>query len=166
MDVRRLWIACLLVVLAVGLVGPSPAVASIHTYHERPGQTTYRSQQSLRDRTDQAWQATLFKRYVDDDLQGVYLRLVGFPGLVAVDKRQPLSVTTGTGLDWRLPPSLDPQTQTLPDNVAQYDAQPLLSDLKGAIPLEMGVPLSIGVARFVVAPFVTEEWLELADIAD
>ncbi|MGB5916042.1 MAG: DUF3122 domain-containing protein, partial [Phormidesmis sp.] len=60
-------------------------VASLHTYQERPGQTTFRSKQSLRDRADRSWQVIVFKRYQADMLQGLYLRLVGFPGLVTLD---------------------------------------------------------------------------------
>ncbi|MBD0333939.1 MAG: DUF3122 domain-containing protein [Cyanobacteria bacterium Co-bin13] len=159
----------LLVGLLLGLMWlgwAAPVGAATHTYHERPGQTTYRSQQSLRDRTDRAWQATLFKRYVGGNLQGIYLRLVGFPGVIQVAAQQSLQINTGTGLVWQAEPSLDPQTQNLPDNVGQYDLQSVLADLKGAIPLELVVPLRRGEAHLTVAPFVVEEWRSLNQVAD
>jgi hypothetical protein len=67
-----------------------PAQASLHTYRERPGQVTVRSQQSLRDARDRAWQAVAFKRWQQGQYQGTYLRLVGFPG--------------GDNPGWRSPP--------------------------------------------------------------
>lgn len=154
------------VLLAMVLLpgGNAPALANLHTYHERPGQTTYRSQVSLRDRSDLAWQATLFKRYHGPQLQGIYLRLVGFPGVVTVASDSPLNISTGTGLTWQVMPELDPQTQQLPENVTQYPFQAVLADLKGAIPLEMIVPLCQGQSRLAIAPFVVEEWLTLADL--
>ena len=49
--------------LVVILIGGSPALASLHTYHEQPGQVTHRSIQSLPDRRGFSWQAVLFRRY-------------------------------------------------------------------------------------------------------
>ncbi|NJL45791.1 MAG: DUF3122 domain-containing protein [Leptolyngbyaceae cyanobacterium SM2_3_12] len=112
----------LLVALGVGLIGlisPQPALASIHTYHEQPGQTTHRSRQSLRDQNDLAWQATVFRRYFGDQLQGTYLRLVGFPGRVKVEAEGSLSVQTGTARQWNLPSlpadQVAVQTKELPE---------------------------------------------------
>ncbi|HEY9877891.1 MAG TPA: DUF3122 domain-containing protein [Leptolyngbyaceae cyanobacterium] len=163
----RRWRTGLLAILLVGLLTLSclPAWASVHTYHERPGQTTYRSQQSLRDQKDRAWQATLFKRYVGGDWQGIYLRLVGFPGSATVNANQPLVVDTGAGLRWEAPSSLDPQTQLLPENVGQYDFESVLKDLSGAIPLRLEIPLQRrNTARLTAAPFVVEEWRSLRDL--
>ncbi|MEO1445060.1 MAG: DUF3122 domain-containing protein [Cyanobacteria bacterium J06635_11] len=84
-------------------------VASIHTYNERPGQTTFRSKQSFRDRSDRSWQVVLFKRYQGDELQGLYLRLIGFPGLVALDTQKPLTIATGSSAQWQAESALDPQ---------------------------------------------------------
>lgn len=156
----RCWLGLSLVVLG-WLMFPAIAEASVHTYHEHPGQTTYRSQQSLRDQRDRAWQATLFKRYVDDQMQGAYLRLVGFPGQT-VNTDRPLTIQTGSSQHWQLPPALDRQTQELPANVAQYDATAFLSDLKTSIPLTLQVPLPGGtMAQLVTAPFVVDEWLQI-----
>ncbi|HEY9762254.1 MAG TPA: DUF3122 domain-containing protein [Trichocoleus sp.] len=158
----------LLAILLAGLLSlgcAAPAWAAVHTYHERPGQTTYRSQQSLRDQMDRAWQATLFKRYVGGSLQGVYLRLVGFPGNATVQFGRPLVIDTGAGLRWEALPSLDPQTQQLPENVGQYDFQGVLQDLVGAIPLRLEIPLQGSrAARLTAAPFVVEEWRSLRDL--
>jgi hypothetical protein len=146
----------------IALRAPQPAVASIHTYHEQPGQTTLRSRQSLRDQNDLAWQATLFKRYHDGAEPALYLRLVGFPGQVTIAPGESLQVTTGTLVGWNASPSLDIKTKELPANVGQYRFDQVVAELREAIPLTLVVPLSSRTdARLVVAPFVVQEWLQL-----
>ena len=151
----------LIAVLTLGLLlsMASPAWASIHTYHEQPGQTTHRSTLSLRDQNDLAWQATLFKRYIDGEVQGIYLRLVGFPGQVRVNSDQDLLIQTGTAAQWRAPYRVDPQTQALPENVVQYEVSLVLEQLQRPIPLTLVVPLASAGVQLVVAPYVVEEWL-------
>ena len=144
------------------LATPS-AFASVHVYHERPGQTTVRSQQSLRDRNDRSWQAILFKRYRPDGLEGMYLRLVGFPGVVNVDPQKPLTIDTGTSLQWQATPKLDPPTPALPNNTNQYDVTAVITDLQKAIPLTLAVPLQGKAAsKIIVPPYAVKEWRELA----
>ncbi len=140
-----------------------PALASVHTYHERPGQTTLRSQQSLRDRNDRSWQAILFKRYRADGLEGMYLRLVGFPGVVSIEPKTPLAIDTGTILQWQAPPKLDPPTPALPSNTNQYDVANVIPDLQKAIPLTLKVPLQgKAPSEIIVPPYAVQEWRELA----
>ncbi|MDB9525967.1 DUF3122 domain-containing protein [Oscillatoria sp. CS-180] len=155
------------IVLAV-LVGlcvisfPLPAHASLHTYRERPGQVTVRSRQSLRDYNDRAWQAIAFKRTQGTALQGIYMRLVGFPGTVEVNPQQPIWVTAPTGQHWQLPWSIDPQTRTLPVNAGQYNLQPLLEDVRNPLPLEMQLSLAGDeVVEWAIAPFIVKEWLQV-----
>ena len=150
------------VAYSINSVPVMPSVASLHTYQERPGQTTFRSKQSLRDRRDRSWQVILFKRYQKDELQGLYLRLVGFPGLVTLDVQKPISVATGSSLQWQAPPELDPQTSDLPENAAQYNMATPLNALEGDIPLQIDIPLAGGsIAELVVPPFAVHEWREL-----
>lgn len=138
-------------------------VASLHTYQERPGQTTFRSKQSLRDRSDRSWQVIVFKRYQEDTLKGLYLRLVGFPGLVTLADQKPLTIATGSSLQWQANAELDPQTPKLPDNAGQYNLAETLNALEGDIPLQIDIPLSGGsVAQLVVPPFAVHEWRTLA----
>lgn len=159
---QRLISSLICLVLTV-VLGTPPALASVHTYHERPGQTTLRSQQSLRDRNDRSWQAILFKRYRPDGLDGLYLRLVGFPGVVAVAPQTPLTITTGTALRWQASPKLDPPTPALPSNTNQYDMTTVMADLKKAIPLTLKVPLEgRGPSEIIVPPYAVQEWRELA----
>ncbi|MGB3199633.1 MAG: DUF3122 domain-containing protein [Nodosilinea sp.] len=163
----RLTLLALLLGCLLLLALAEPAVASVHTYHEQPGQTTYRSRQSLRDQTDMAWQATVFKRYKEGNLEGVYLRLVGFPGQGIVDRQSELSVQTGTTTQWTAAPAIDSQTQSLPTNVAQYDFETILGHIQRPGPLTLVVPLATKrSAKLVVAPYIVEEWLQVYDQDD
>jgi hypothetical protein len=169
-SLRRLVLALLLGLLLL-LALAQPALASVHTYHEEPGQITYRSRQSLRDQQELAWQVTVFKRYTATGLQGEYLRLVGFPGQSRIDRQGSLRVQTGTSAQWSAPPQLDPKTQAisegLPDNVAQYDMAAVLGALPRPIPLTLVVPLAgTATAQLVVPPYVVEEWLQIHGMAD
>ena len=168
---RRLWLRLkslpsivwvVMIALVMWSAFAQDAMASLHTYREQPGQVTVRSRLSLRDRNDRAWQAIAFKRLQGDQLQGIYIRLVGFPGAVQVDRQPPITVLAPTGQQWQLQGALDPQTQTLPLNVGQYDLQPLLRDVQTALPLEIQVALKeADPAEFAVAPFVVDEWLQV-----
>jgi hypothetical protein len=163
-----LWLIALSVVISVLVSAPAVSaatLASIHTYHENPGQTTFRSKQSLRDRSDRAWQIILFKRYQADELQGLYLRLVGFPGVVSLSSQKPLIIATGASAQWSAPPKLDPQTQSLPENAAQYEVFEAITALAGDIPLQIAIPLADGsTAELVVPPFAVHEWRDLSNL--
>ncbi|MEM6349836.1 MAG: DUF3122 domain-containing protein [Cyanobacteria bacterium P01_D01_bin.14] len=161
------WIAltALMLLLGGGLGLPAQALplASLHTYHERPEQTTLRSRQSFRDRTDRAWQTILFKRYDGSALQGLYLRVVGFPGVADIDPERPLQIQTGTALQWQCPPELDPQTPALPSNTAQYSVFAVFDELQKDIPLDLVIPLRSGrSATVVIPPYGVSEWRQLA----
>jgi hypothetical protein len=55
----------------------------------------------------------------------------------------------------------------LPDNVAQYDVEAVLSQLQRPIPLTLEVPLAqASPARLVVAPYVVAEWLQIYTMTD
>ena len=137
-------------------------LGSIHTYQEQPGQTTFRSKQSLRDRRDRSWQVILFKRYQANDFQGLYLRLVGFPKMVAVDREKPITIATGASTQWQASAELDPQTSELPEYAAQYNVAEAISALAGDIPLQINIPLGDGsIAQLVVPPFAVSEWRNL-----
>lgn len=163
----RRWLAIwgLVICLSVGGMRPVQAapLASLHTYHERPGQTTFRSRQSFRDRADRAWQTVLFKRYDETTLQGLYLRVIGFPGIADIDPNRPLKLLTGTTLQWQAPAALDSQTPALPTNAAQYDVAAVFEALQKDIPLELLIPLQGSRnATVVVPPYGVQEWRQLA----
>ena len=94
------WIFTLVLSLYLMIFHAQFALASIHTYPESSTQIMYRSQRSLRDISDRAWQAVLYKRIKSGKLETLRLRLVGFPGMIKLDNSQKLQVTTGTGKVW------------------------------------------------------------------
>ena len=152
-----------LMALLIGTVEPSTAVASLHTYHEQPGQTTYRSQLTLPDRQDRAWQAVLFYRGQGERPQGIYLRLIGFPG-IRVDESRPLIIRSRTGQQWIANASEDFLPNPHPGNIGQYNFAAVLSHLNHPIPLTLDIPvLPEGVRHLVAAPFVVAEWKSLTE---
>jgi hypothetical protein len=158
----RLWFSLGLLVLTLWLGAMPMAQASVHVYRERPGQVTVRSRLSLRDFSDRAWQVIAFKRTQGTTLQGYYLRLVGFPGAVEVDRQRPATVIAPTGQSRQLPWIVDPQAKTLPPNVGQFDLAPLLTELEQSLPLEVQLPLvGAAPAEMAIAPFIVEEWLQV-----
>lgn len=158
----QVWASLGLLVFLLWLGWMPVAHASVHVYRERPGQVTVRSRLSLRDFSDRAWQAIAFKRTQGNTLQGYYLRLVGFPGAVEVDRQQPAAFVAPTGQSWQLQWAVDPQAKTLPPNVGQFNLAPLLTDIDQPLPLEVQLPL-IGndPAEMAIAPFIVEEWLQV-----
>jgi hypothetical protein len=79
-----------------GLIIPS-AEAAIQQLEEAPGQLLYQSRRSLKDQHGNRWQAIAFKRSRADGRAFVYLRLVGFPGVVEIDRTQPVKLLRSLG---------------------------------------------------------------------
>ncbi len=138
-----------------------PAIASVHTYPEGAGQVMYRSQQSLRDVSDQAWQTVLFKRLKLGQVDCVHLRLVGFPGITLAHPRQ-LRITAGTGEVWT---AADVGFESsLPANVGEYDLLEMMNQLKSNTPLRLNLPLkNERYVELLVPPFAVQEWRSLVN---
>jgi len=133
-----------------------PALASIHKYPESPTQVMYRSQQSLRDAKDRAWQVVLYKRLKLGQVNSLHLRLVGFPGLVQLAHPGELRVTAGTGEVWTAD---DVAGESVPANVGEYDVLLLMNQLSSDTPLRLDLPLKAGrVVQLLVPPFAVREW--------
>ncbi|MEM6519765.1 MAG: DUF3122 domain-containing protein [Cyanobacteria bacterium P01_C01_bin.70] len=156
------WGVIIILMLLLWLTGMPIAQASVYVYRERPEQVTVRSRLSLRDSSDRAWQAIAFKRTQGNTLQGYYLRLVGFPDAVKVNRQQPLSLMSLTGQRWRLPWAVDPQAKTVPPNIGQFDLAPLLNEIDRSVPLRAQLSLVGSTpAEMAIAPFIVDEWLEV-----
>lgn len=140
----------------------SPAIASIHTYPEPPTQVMYRSQQSLRDASNRAWQAVLFKRLKSGQVDCMHLRLVGFPGLAELAHPRQLRITTGTG---EVGAAADVWVESsLPSNVGEYDIKEMIYQLDSNTPLWLNLPLKNGRSvELLVPPFVVQEWRSLVN---
>lgn len=135
---------------------PKTAFAAIHRYDENAAQVMFRSQQSLRDSSDQAWQAVLYKQMNAGQVETFHLRLIGFPGVAEVDRTQPLQISTDSGKAWtaQQATSID-----LPLNVGEFDVKQVMAELSTDTPLRLALPLKSGkTARLVAPPFVVREW--------
>lgn len=164
MMLRRL-VTLLLLLLSLTAY-PLPVQAETHLYQEKPGQVTLRSQQSLQDQAKRSWQTILFKRYVDNQLEGIFLRLVGFPGQVEVAPEQPLQLSIADQFLWQSQPAMDGTTLMLPENVGQYNVQPLLENLDSDTRLVLEIPLVSGLTANIIAPpAVIREWREVTQFS-
>ncbi len=143
-------------------VWQTPAIAAISQIEEAPKQMVYQTRQTLKDQHGNNWQAIAFKRIKPKGKTSFYLRLVGFPGVTAIDRSQPLTLTNSLG-------EILTATETSNDmfadsaitepNVGQYDLQPLLPQLQAEIPLILSLPTIGGesISLSVPSSFV-EEW--------
>jgi hypothetical protein len=139
---------------------PSPAVASMHPYPEAADQITWRSLQTLRDRSGQAWQVIFFKRMQAGQVTDLHLRLVGFPGQIELSQTQPLSIAAGTEL-WLA--NLAAPAPDLPSNAKEYDWRSIMSRITADIPLELTIPATPKRnIHLPVPPFVVKEWRQVA----
>jgi hypothetical protein len=156
---RLLLAAILSIGLWLGL--GQPAFATITQLEEYPGQMLYQSRQNLQDQTGQSWQAIAFTRIHPEGSSTVSLRLVGFPGSVELDHKQPLILTTSLGKSLTAQDISSEIAQGSPTlaNVAEYDIKSMLPQLKSETPLQLTLPVVTGAAIELKIPFVAiEEW--------
>lgn len=157
----------LAILISLGILDSPNAAAALRHLEESPGQMVYQSRQTLKDQYGNRWQTIAFKRIRADGNSQFELRLVGFPGQVALDRAQPLTLTNSLGTNLTAAnTSSDIFTEgTPPDpNVGQYDLQPLLPQLKAEIPLKLTVPtLQNEAVRLAVPPSLIQEWQTVAN---
>lgn len=133
-GVRSLLLSLVILVIVIGgwIGAAQPAIASIRELQEAPGQLVYQSRSTLVDQHGNRWQAIAFQRVHPDRSTNTYLRLVGFPGTVTIDRTQPLIFTNSMGGELQAP---DASSQVFTDAqspeamVGQYDLEPILLDL-------------------------------------
>jgi hypothetical protein len=149
----------------LGLLHP-PTAAAIRQLEEAPGQIVYQSRQTLKDQHGNNWQAIAFKRIRPDGQTSFELRLVGFPGVVEIDRTQPLILTDSLGKTLAAADAsndLFTENHRPEPNIGQYDLQPLLPQLQAEIPLKLTLPTLSGEAvRLSIAPSFTQEWQTVA----
>lgn len=165
-ELLLMGVLVLSVFLGLGLVTTPNAAAVIRQLEEAPGQMLYQSRQTLKDRYGNSWQAIAFKRIRPDGTTSFSLRLVGFPGIVEIDRTQPLLLSNSLG-----------QTLTAVDtsgtifsesavpepNVGQYNLQPLLPQLRPEIPLKLTLPTIGGEGiQLSIGPSLIQEWQTVA----
>ena len=152
--------------LGLGILNPPNAAAAIRQLEEVPGQMVYQSRQTLKDQHGNSWQAIAFKRIRADGQTSFNLRLVGFPGIVAIDRSQPLTLTNSLG---KTLTAADASSNIFTEsavpeaNVGQYDLQPLLPQLQAEIPLKLTLPvIGTEAVNLSVPTALVQEWLTVA----
>ncbi len=156
----------LAVLLGLGMLNPSSTTAAIRQLEEAPGQTVYQSRQTLKDQHGNGWQAVAFKRIRPNGQSSFELRLVGFPGVVEIDRSQPLTLTNSLGKTLTatdVSNTIFTEAAKPEPNVGQYDLQPLLPQLQMGIPLKLTLPTLSGEAvSLSISPLLIEEWQTVA----
>ncbi|MBE9179780.1 DUF3122 domain-containing protein [Oculatella sp. LEGE 06141] len=154
------------VVLGLELLHPSAAAAAIRRLEEAPGQIVYQSRQTLKDQHGNSWQTIAFKRIYSNGQTKVELRLVGFPGVAAIERSQSLTLTNSLG---KTLTAADTSSTAFTErdrpepNVGQYDLQPLLPELPAEIPLKLILPTTEGEGiRLSIPPSLVQEWQTVA----
>ncbi len=150
----------------MGWLNPPEAAATIRQLEEAPGQMVYQSQRALKDQYGSTWQTIAFKRIRSGGEASFELRLVGFPGVVEIDRSQPLILTNSIGKTFTAADSSSSifiQPNQPQSNVGQYDLQPLLSQLQPELPLKITLPTISGEkVRLAVPPALIQEWQTVA----
>ncbi len=154
------------VLLGLGLLNPPSAAAAIRQLEEAPGQVVYQSRQTLKDQHGNSWQAVAFKRIRPNGQTSFELRLVGFPGVVEIDRSQSLTLTNSFGKTLTatdVTSNIFTEATQPEPNVGQYDLQPLLPQLQMGIPLKLTLPTISGEAvSLSISPLLIEEWQTVA----
>ena len=156
---RARWLLTLVAAVLLLLTPLQPAWAQVHAHPDENGQEVVRSLESLRDLGYQSWQAVAYRTGPPGG--PVTLRIVGYPGRVRLDHPTPLIVHSGRGT-WELADitTANPKLATDGrDAAAEFDLNPLLTDLHQNRPLRLELP---GVfVELPVPPYVVGEWRSL-----
>ena len=103
-----------------------------------------KSLRTIKDVNGYSWQAIAFKNTYEDHSDRVYLRLVGFPGVISVDRSTPMIVTIPSGQTAMLH---DVSSLIFKDglpvqpNVAQYELNDVLAQIQASMPLRLTLPV-------------------------
>ena len=119
-----------------------------------------RSLESLRDLDCQTWQLIVYPS--SKVSKNLILRIVGYPGSLRIDHPTNLIVNSGMK-NWDLKDitSIDKaRFETLNDSVAEFDLNPLISELNKNRPLRISLPGLIDDLR--IPPYLVSEWRTLA----
>jgi hypothetical protein len=137
-----------------------PALALLREHHQTPGVLRYHAQHSIKDRQQRAWQVVLFPEDISSNTK-YYLRLVGFPGLVAFIHPQSLEIITSEG-NILIAPDVFART-TPASNVGQYELTKILPKLptKGSVKLIFSLLKEDGTVQdttLSISPAMITEW--------
>lgn len=141
-------------------ISPQHASARIIQEQLKPGVVLDKSLRTLRDGNGYSWQAIAFQYVRDGDPEGVYLRLVGFPGAVSLDRTHPMLVSAPSGQVVALD---DVSYLIFKDgkppqpNVAQYALDDVLKQVQ--------LPTTLRLALPIVAPATESSSLDASEVS-
>lgn len=121
--------------------------ARVMQEHLPGGVTLDKSLRTVKDEKGYSWQAIAFKTTQNGTSEELYLRLVGFPGAIAVDRTHPLIITTPSGQSFSLEDKsflIFKNGASPQPNVAQYAVGDVLSHLQRTIRLRLTLPILVG----------------------
>ncbi len=162
------WLRCCLAMLFIGslvwgLSGPVQAEVYIHP--DVDGRLLYQTRETLKDQRGYTWQAVAFKFSQAGGSGPLQLRLVGFPGTVALDHEQPLTLLTSLGQKLTVENVSDQVSKTNPTepHVGQWNLQPVLIELGDSMFLDLSVTTTDEqTLRLPISPQTIEEWQTVA----
>jgi hypothetical protein len=155
-----------LLLLGIGFQTP-PALAAIRPLEEGPGQVVYQARQTLTDQHGHRWQAIAFKRIRSDQSEILYLRLAGFPGSAAIDRTQPLTLTSSLGQTLT---AADVSSQMFTDaerpepHIGQYDLQPIATQLRPELPWQLTLATTTQPLILALPAAAIQDWQTLAQV--
>ena len=158
-------IALLILFTLLGTVG-TPALASILRTADS-GAIVVQSRRTVRDQHRQSWQVIAFKRVQPDAAdEAIYLRLVAFPGSVAIDHPQPILLSNVQGQVWTAADRSDQISvsaqPSIRQSVGQYELQAVLPALSDQT-LRLEIPIVDQDAIVLrIPPALIQEWQTVA----
>jgi Protein of unknown function (DUF3122) len=164
-HIYRLLAVIGIVALLIGipsLGAASSALATVTQHEELPGQILFKAKQTLADQKDYAWQAIAFRQTYPNRHDDFYLRLVGFPGIVAVDHNQPLILKNKKGDSFLAQPDPGALTKNriTPDfHVGQYNLEGIVEQLNATVDWQAIVPTESRNGRVLnISSTLIQEW--------
>lgn len=159
------WTAIALIILLGFTAFSAPALASILRTADT-GAIVVQSRRTLRDQHRQSWQVIAFKRVQPDaPEEAIYLRLVAFPGSVAIDHPQPILLSNVQGQVWSAADRSDQialsAQPSVGQSVGQYELQAVLSTLPDQT-LRLEVPTLQEAIVLRIPPALIQEWQTVA----
>jgi hypothetical protein len=165
---NRLLKRCLLLLillsslLTLSVVYSSAAAATILYTADTSGSVIVQSRRTLRDQERHSWQVIGFKQIQPDGREGeIFLRLVGFPGAVAIDHAQPITLTDPKSHTLSISDISDQIGKDVPlqPHVGQYNLQAALPNLPTDYRLQLQIPTMAPPPLLLqIPPALIQEW--------
>jgi Protein of unknown function (DUF3122) len=156
------FIIVLLIYCSVILWAAPNAFATVTQHEEKPGQILFTAKQKLSDQNGYSWQVIVFRQIYPGRQDDVYLRLVGFPGMVAIDHNQPLLLQNKRGDSFLAQPDPGELTKNrISPNfyVGQYSLEGLVSKLNPTVDWQAIIPTQNQKGRVLNIPSpLIQEW--------